>query len=185
MAARSHSFLVLFASIAIVGLPGLASAQINSLLRVSGIPGNSMQAGLEDFIEINDFAVSAGDAGQGVEYRPLEVTKPSDATDTEFFERLVKGTGILGACALSYTTNGPTAEKRSAIAIGDVRVVNMTPTSTSTATLQSLTLSYTKISIISYLYDVDTGAPAGQQAYCWDVAANATCGNDLLSCPVN
>jgi type VI protein secretion system component Hcp len=174
----------MIAALATTLAPGLAVAQ-NSLLKATGVAGTSTIQGFEAWVEILDFAVSAGNTTGVPEFRPLEISKPSDSTDPTFFEFLAKNAIVSDVCALSYGPDQNGIRKLAAIGLSKARVTNLTPATTPNGVLQSLSLTYDRISMISYTYDPQNGNPTGQNVYCWDTVDGTSCASDLLSCPVN
>ena len=166
-------------------LVSAASAQTNSLIRMTGVPGNSTLLGYTDWVEVQNFAVSADYLGGSVDFRPLQVSKLSDETDPLILEFLAKNTNVQDVCVLAYSTGGPNPiVKRSAIGLRDAKVTNLTPATTANGVEQTFTLTYKEISVISYTYDIN-GNPAGQQSYCADAIQGGACNGGLLSCPIN
>ncbi len=173
---------------------GDAQAQ-TSIMKLDGIEGDFGLNGFEGWTVVTGYATAVGvpvtvDAGGPqfgtIEFRPIEVTKPSDQTDADLFARVVDKATIADGCLLTYSDSGQSIRKISAIGMENVAVANLSPAATEDGfPQQSISLDYGKISMIVYTYDSETGQAIGQNASCWDRIANKSCGDDLLGCPAN
>jgi type VI protein secretion system component Hcp len=151
-----------------------ASAQAYSLIRMTDVPGNSTIPGY-----------TADYLGSGVDFRPLQVSKPSDETDPQVFEFLAKQTNVQDVCVLAYSSGGPgSIRKLSAIGLKNAKITNLTPATAVNGVEQTFTLTYEEISVISYTYNLN-GDPTGQTSYCVNAIQGGTCPGGLLSCPIN